>query len=154
MRLGQVWEDCFVETNFPNHFPTLTRPAVVSRTLWNLWMECQAIDAASVHHSGRVIQGDPSLIAVQPSREMLLKHMASQYAALLSLRNNWRPIKQQQLTAFYSRMLGHIQSYMSLCSDDSLPYPNMGELPPQPTAEAYQKISRKLDELAAQLSPE
>ena len=103
-----VWQKFFCNDPFQAYFPIPSYPIFVSRSIWRSWMYLLPLEAAAVDATGNLVAGDESVLTeISPNFKTLPRDISTRYAAMLSLRNNWRTLTPDNRPRFYS--LAHEQ---------------------------------------------
>jgi hypothetical protein len=98
-----IWQKFFYSRPFQACFPLPPYPLYVSRSMWRSWMYLVPTEAAAVCAGGDLVAGDPSVLAeARPRLETLPRDISTRYAAMLSLRNNWRRLDPANRPRFYT----------------------------------------------------
>lgn len=130
-------------------FPSLACPVVVSRSMWSCWRELFPFEGAAIAASGRTVAG-PTEEHVVPSMAALRRGAEVQYAALLPLKNNWRPLGGVGSPRVYAAMVNHVKGYASATSGTVLTAPAAYEF--ASVQEGYVAVSEQLNVLRARLT--
>lgn len=104
------------------YFPSLACPVVVSESMWRCWRELSPFDGVAIAATGRTLMGASSR-QTAPSRTALMRGAEVQYAALLPLKNNWRPLHGPGTPRLYAAMVNHVKGYASATTGRVLAVP-------------------------------
>jgi hypothetical protein len=98
----RAWQRFFFSRPFQACFPMPPYPLYVSRSMWRSWMYLVPTESAAVYAGGVLAAGDPSVLdEAGPRLETLARDISTRYAAMLSLRNNWRRLDPTNRPRFY-----------------------------------------------------
>jgi hypothetical protein len=144
------WESFFPKGELHAYFPSLSYPVVVSRSMWRCWRELSPFDGLAVAANGRTLTGPEDVRPGIPSRAALTRGAEVQYAALLPLKNNWRPVRGVGSPRLYAAMVNHVKGYASATSGNVLVSPTAYDF--KSTEEGYQAVSEELEVLRKTLT--
>ena len=91
--------------------------------MWNCWRELSPFNGVAVAANGRVLMGPEDALHRVPSRVALRRGAEVQYAALLPLKNNWRPLRGSGTANLYEAMVNYVKGYASATSSQVLTSP-------------------------------
>jgi hypothetical protein len=145
-----LWKSAFSNGQLQAYFPSLAYPVVVSRSMWECWRELSPFDGAAVAANGRTLMGSDDSLRAVPSVAALKRGAEVQYAALLPLKNNWRPLRGTGTPNLYASMMNYVKGYASAVSGTVLTSPTRYTF--TSTREGYQAVSAELAVLRQTLS--
>jgi hypothetical protein len=108
-----LWKRFFTNGELQRYFPSLACPVVMSRSMWKCWRELSPFDGAAIVANGRTLMGPEDTWPGIPSRAALKQGAEVQYAALLPLKNNWRPLGGSGTPRLYAAMVNYVKGYAS-----------------------------------------
>jgi hypothetical protein len=145
-----LWKSVFTNGELQAHFPSLPYPVVMSRSMWKCWCELSPFDGAAIAANGRTVIGSDETLRVVPSTAALKRGAEVQYAALLPLKNNWRPLRGSGSPRLYASMVNYVKGYASAMSGQVLTSPTRHTF--KSTQDGYQAVSEELDVLRQRLT--
>jgi hypothetical protein len=145
-----LWATAFTNGELQRHFPSLPYPLVVSRSMWRAWRELSPFDGVAIAASGRTLLGPDDTGRGLPSRAALRRGAEVKYAALLPLKNNWRPLAGPASPTLYAAMLNHVNGCASALSGSVPTSPTTYEFPS--TRAGYEAVGEALGALREQLT--
>lgn len=117
----RVWQEFFCNGPFQAYFPIPSYPVFVSQSIWRSWMYLIPFEAAAVRSGGQLVAGEESILAeVSPYMETLPRDISTRYAAMLSLRNNWRTLAPINRPRFYSLACGQVRAWRLALEGDPI----------------------------------
>ena len=145
-----LWSSLFTNGELQAYFPSFSYPVVVSRSIWSCWRELSPFDGAAVAANGRTLMGPENGLRSVPSTAALKRGAAIQYTALLSLKNNWRPLPGSGTPRLYGSMINYVKGYASAASGSVLTSPTRHDF--TSLESAYQAVSEELSVLRQTLT--
>ncbi len=111
---GDIWQRFFSNDPYQAYFPTPPYPVFLSRSMWRSWMYMSPFEAAAVSAGGCLVAGDDSILTeATPYSGMLPGYVSAHYAAMLSLRNNWRTLTPEKRPGFYPLAIDLVRAWRS-----------------------------------------
>ena len=147
--LASAWTSASDPPEVQLFFPALACPVVLSRSMWTCWRELFPFEGAAIAATARTIAGPAEEHAV-PSIAALRRGAEAQYAALLPLKNNWRPLGGPGSPRVYAAMVNHVQGYASATSGTVRTMPSAYDF--TSVREGYVAVSEELSVLRARLT--
>jgi hypothetical protein len=144
-----LWRTRFSNGELQPYFPSFAYPVVVSRSMWTCWREVSPFDGAAIAASGRTLIGPDDGLREMPSIAALQRGAEVQYAALLSLKNNWRTLDVAGATRLYAAMVNHVRGVLSAASGTALAGPTTLRF--ASAEDGYRAVSEELDLLRERL---
>lgn len=145
-----LWTSAFTNGELQRHFPCVPYPLVVSRSMWTCWRELSPFDGVAIAASSRTLMGPEDTARGIPSMASLKRGVEVKYAALLPLRNNWRPLRGSGSPALYAAMLNHVKGYASALSGRVLTSPTTYGF--TSTQAGYEAVSGEMSVLRRRLT--
>jgi hypothetical protein len=106
-RAGRLSAPTPVGSESQRYFPSFAHAVVLSRSMWKGWRELSPFEGAAVAASGRTRMGPDDDLRDPPPIAALRRGAQVQFATLLPLRNNWRPLGGPPSPALYETMVNH-----------------------------------------------
>jgi hypothetical protein len=145
-----LWKSFFTNGELQSFFPSLSYPLVVSHSMWNCWRELSPFNGAAVAANGRALLGPEDRLQGVPSRAALKRGAEVQYAALLPLKNNWRPLRGSGTPALYEAMVNYVKGYASATSGQVLTSPGPHAF--KSAEDGYRAVCEELQALRKRLT--
>jgi hypothetical protein len=147
-----LWKRFFSNGELQSFFPALSYPIVVSRSMWNCWRELSPFNGTAVAANGRTLTGPEDALRNVPSKAALRRGAEVQYAAMLPLKNNWRPLHGTATPALYEAMVNYVKGYASATSAQVLTSPQAHAF--KSVQDGYRAVCQELQGLRERLLAE
>lgn len=138
-----LWKTFFTNGNLQPYFPSIPWPVVVSRSMWKCWRELAPFVGAAVGANGRTLMGPDDASHGMPSMAALRRGTEIQYAAILPLKNNWRPLPGPATPQLYEAMINQLEGYASVASGAILMSPTPHRF--ESTLAGYRAVCQQLE---------
>jgi len=153
---SKVWQQFFCNDPFQAYFPTPAYPVFVSRSIWRSWMYLLPFEAAAITAGGQLVAGDASVFAeASPHLEALPRCLSTHYAAMLSLRHNWRTLTPDNRPRFYPLACDQVRAWRSALDGEPIrTRPDFDPAEQVGLHQGYEALQQELAQLRQQfLSP-
>ena len=137
-----LWQRFFFNGELQAFFPAFYYPIVISRSMWRSWRDLSPFNGAAVAANGRTLMGPEDDLRNLPSMAALKRGAEVQYAALLPLKNNWRPLQGSGTSGLYGMMMNHVQGYSSANTGKILTSPTTHNF--KSTQDGYRAVCEEL----------